>query len=326
MSRKNKIFVSAHYPGTSIERLAKKYDVRVFDKGRLPTAEEFAYHAQGSVALITTVSDIVDKKIIDLCPELKIVSNSGVGYENVDIPYATEKGIYVANTPNVLTESAADMAWALIMAVSRRVVEADSFVRGGEFTCWLPDLMLGLNVHGKTLGVYGMGRIGSAVARRASGFNMNIIYNNRGRNEGAEKDTGAAFVDFPTLLKNSDYIVVTTPLTPETRGRFGLTEFRQMKGDSVIINIGRGPIIKEAELAEALSQGLIWGAGLDVFENEPKVDPLLLEQNNVVLTPHMASASIETREEMIDMAVQSVEQALEGKTPVHLVNREALGS
>lgn len=322
----NKIFVSAVYPGSSIDRLAHKYDVLVFDKDRLPTSEELATEAEGSSALITTVSDIVNKHIMDLCPDLKIVSNSGVGYENVDIPYATEKGIFVTNTPGVLTETTADMAWVLMLSVGRRIVEADTYVRDGKFTCWKPTLMLGMNIHDKTLGVFGMGRIGTAVAKRATGFNMKIIYNNRGRNESAEKDTGAAFVDFPTLLKESDYIVVTTPLTPETKGRFGLPEFRQMKRDSVIINIGRGPVIKEAELARALKERLIWGAGLDVFENEPKVDQELLKQENVVLAPHMASASRETREEMIDMAVRSVELALSGEVPEHLVNPEVLGS
>jgi glyoxylate reductase len=322
----NKIFVSAGYPGNSIDSLSDKYDVHVFDKDRLPTAEELARKAEGSSALITTVSDIVNKKIIDLCPDLKIISNSGVGYENVDIPYATEKGIFVTNTPGVLTETTADMAWVLILSVGRRIVEADAYVREGQFKCWLPSLMLGMNIHNKTLGVFGMGRIGTAVARRASGFNMNIIYNNRGRNELAEKDTGAVFVDFQTLLKESDYIVVTTPLTPETKGRFGLPEFRQMKSGAIIINIGRGPVIKEAELAEALKERLIWGAGLDVFENEPKVDPELLKQKNVVLAPHMASASWETREEMIAMAVRSVELALNGEVPEHLVNPQVVSS
>jgi glyoxylate reductase len=322
----NKIFVSAGYPGNSIDSLSDKYDVHVFDKDRLPTAEELARKAEGSSALITTVSDIVNKKIIDLCPDLKIISNSGVGYENVDIPYATEKGIFVTNTPGVLTETTADMAWVLILSVGRRIVEADAYVREGQFKCWLPSLMLGMNIHNKTLGVFGMGRIGTAVARRASGFNMNIVYSNRGRNELAEKDTGAVFVDFQTLLKESDYIVVTTPLTPETKGRFGLPEFRQMKSEAIIINIGRGPVIKEAELAEALKERLIWGAGLDVFENEPKVDPELLKQKNVVLAPHMASASWETREEMIAMAVRSVELALNGEVPEHLVNPQVVSS
>ena len=307
-----KIFVSAKYPGPSINRLAQNYNVVVFDRSRVPTSQELEFESEGSSALITTVADIVDKKVIDLSPGLKIIANAAVGYENIDVTYATEKRIFVANTPGVLTETAADMAWALLMSSARRIVEADSFVRSGRFTCWLPTLMLGLNIHNKTLGIFGMGRIGTAVAKRGLGFGMRIIYNNRGANEEAEKETGASFVDFETLLKDSDYIVITTPLTPETKGRFGLPEFRRMKKESVIVNIGRGPIIKEAELATALKDGLIWGAGLDVFENEPVVDSELLKQRNVVLAPHIASASRETREEMIDMAVRSVELVLSG--------------
>ncbi len=181
-----------------------------------------------------------------------------------------------------------------------------------------------MDVHEKTLGVYGMGRIGTAVARRTKGFNMRVIYQNRGRNQIAEDETGATFVDFETLLKESDYIVITAPLTEDTRGRFGLDEFRKMKSTSIIVNVGRGPIIKESELATALKEGAIWGAGLDVFENEPQVNNELLEFKNTVLLPHIGSASIETRERMIDMAVQSVELALRGEVPKHLVNPEVL--
>ncbi len=319
-----KIFITSQYPGESLIRLSGKYDVEVFSKTTLPTQEELLENAKGSFALITTVSDLVDKKVIDSCPDLKIVSNSGVGYENVDIPYATEKGVFVTNTPNVLTETTADLAWALMFSVARRIVEADAYLREGKFTCWHPSLLLGMDVHEKTLGVYGMGRIGTAVARRTKGFNMRVIYQNRGRNQIAEDETGAEFVDFETLLEESDFIVITAPLTEETRGRFGLGEFQKMKSTSIIVNVGRGPIIKESELATALKEGAIWGAGLDVFENEPQVNNELLELKNTVLLPHIGSASIETRERMIDMAVQSVELALGGEVPKHLVNPEVL--
>jgi glyoxylate reductase len=197
-------------------------------------------------------------------------------------------------------------------------------VRRGDFKCWHPSLLLGQNIHGKTLGIFGMGRIGTAAARRASGFGMRVIYNNRKRNEKAERQTGAEFVEFPVLLKESDFIIVTSPLTNETRGRFGMDEFRQMKRTAVIVNVGRGPIIKEKELAEALREGIIWGAGLDVYEKEPEVDPGLLKSKNTVLLPHIGSASSETRIRMIGMAVESVELALAGKTPKHLVNPEVL--
>ena len=306
-----KIFVTSQYPGESVKRLSQKYDVTVYPKATLPTSQELLENAKDKSALITTVADIIGKDVIDLCPDLKIISNSAVGHENVDIPYATKKGIFVANTPGVLTETTADLAWALMFSVARRIVEADGYVREGNFTCWHPSLMLGMNLHDSTLGVYGMGRIGTAVARRAKGFNMKVIYQNRGRNEAAEEQTGASLVDFETLLKESDFIVVTAPLTDETRGRFGTDEFQTMKDTSIIVNVGRGPIIKEAELASALKDGLIWGAGLDVFEYEPEVNEELLKLRNTVLLPHIGSASIQTREKMIDMAVESVELALE---------------
>jgi glyoxylate reductase len=320
-----KIYVSAHYPGQPFVRLGKEYLVEEFLGDRLPTRSELLEGAAGSIAVIATVSDWIDKEFIDLLPELKIVSNCGVGYENVDVAYATERGVMVTNTPDVLTETSADLAWALMISAARRVVEADAYVRRGDFKCWHPSLLLGQNIHGKTLGIFGMGRIGAAAARRASGFGMRVLYYNRKRNEKAERETGALYADFPQLLKESDFILVSSPLNDETRGRFGLAEFKQMKRTAVIVNVGRGQIIKEAELAAALKEGIIWGAGLDVYEKEPQVDPDLLKLKNAVLLPHIGSASAETRIRMIEMAVESVELALGGKTPRCLVNPEVLG-
>ncbi|MCA9810780.1 MAG: D-glycerate dehydrogenase [Candidatus Dadabacteria bacterium] len=319
-----KIFVSLEYPGEAVGRLAERYKVAVFREERLPTRKELLEGAAGSSAIISTVADSIDREFIDLLPDLKIVSNCGVGYENVDVAYATERGVMVTNTPNVLTETTADLAWALIFAVARRVVEADAYVREGRFKTWHPSLLMGQNVHRKTLGVFGMGRIGSAVARRASGFGMRVLYHNRSRNEASEKETGAEYAEFPRLLEESDFIVITSPLNEGTRGRFGAEEFRIMKRGAIIVNVGRGPIIKEAELAAALKDGTIWGAGLDVYEKEPEIVPELLNLPNTVLLPHIGSAARETREDMIDMAVTSVELALDGKTPKHLVNPEVL--
>ncbi|HET7289675.1 MAG TPA: D-glycerate dehydrogenase [Thermodesulfobacteriota bacterium] len=319
-----KIYVSAHYPGEPFERLRENYHVEEFLGTRLPTSDELLEGARGSIAVISTVSDGIDKEFIDLLPGLRIVSNCGVGYENIDVPYATLRGVMVTNTPDVLTETTADLAWALLISAARRVVEADDYVRRGDFKCWHPSLLLGQNIHGKTLGIFGMGRIGTAAARRASGFGMRVIYNNRKRNERAEIETKAVYVDFPELLKESDFIIVASPLNKGTRGRFGMNEFRQMKRTAVIVNVGRGPIIKEKELAEALKEGVIWGAGLDVYEKEPEVDAGLLRLRNTVLLPHIGSASFETRVRMIEMAVESVELALSGKTPKHLVNPEVL--
>jgi glyoxylate reductase len=320
-----KIYVSAQYPGEPFGRLRKEYIVEEFPGDRLPTRAELLEGASGSIAVISTVSDRIDREFMDLLPGLKIVSNCGVGYENVDVAYATERGVMVTNTPDVLTETTADLAWALMISAARRVVEADAYVRRGDFKCWHPSLLLGQNIHGKTLGIFGMGRIGTAAARRAAGFGMKVIYYNRKRNEKAERETGAIYADFPSLLRESDFILVSSPLNDETRGRFGLAEFRQMKRTAIIVNVGRGPIIKEGELAAALKEGIIWGAGLDVYEREPEVDPELLKLKKTVLLPHIGSASAETRIRMIEMAVESVELALCGKIPKHLVNPEVLG-
>jgi glyoxylate reductase len=319
-----KVFITANLPGKSVELLKRDFHVEVFPEERSPTQDEILQGAKDAHALITMVADRIDKNIIDACPDLTVISNCGVGYENIDVSYATGKGIFVTNTPGVLTETTADLVWALIFSVARRIVEGDSFVRERKFVGWRPTLLLGVNIHGKTLGIYGMGRIGTAVARRAMGFDMQVIYHSRKKNEEAEKETGAKHVDFPTLLQESDFIVITAPLNEESRGRFGLAEFRKMKASSVLVNVGRGQIIKEKELSLALKEGIIWGAGLDVYEREPIIEEELLKLTSVVLLPHLGSASRETREKMAEMAVESVIQTLNGKTPRNLVNPEVL--
>ena len=319
-----KVFITANLPGKSVELLKETFHVEVFPEDRSPTEDEILQGAKNSHALITMVADGIDKHIINSSPNLSVISNCGVGYENIDVPYATQQGIFVTNTPGVLTETTADLVWGLIFSVARRLVEGDSFVREGKFVGWRPTLLLGVNVHRKTLGIYGMGRIGRAVARRAKGFDMPVIYHNRKKNDEAERETGAKHVDFPTLLRESDFVVITAPLNEESRGRFGLQEFRQMKGSSVLVNVGRGQIVKEKELSLALKNGIIWGAGLDVYEREPLIEDELLNLKNVVLLPHLGSASRETRERMAEMAVESVIQALNGKTPRNLVNPEVL--
>ncbi len=319
-----KVFITANLPGKSIELLKRDFHVEVFPEERTPTRDELQGGARDARALITMLSDRVDKALIDSCPNLRVVSNCAVGTENIDIPYATKKGIFITNTPGILTETTADLAWALILSVSRRVLEGDSIVREGKFIGWRPSLLMGLSVHGKTMGIYGMGRIGIAVGRRAKGFDMNVIYHNRNRSEEAEREIGARYVNFPTFLRESDFLVITAPLNEESQGRFGTEEFQQMKKNSVLVNIGRGQIVKEKELALALKEGIIWGAGLDVYEEEPIVEEGLLKLRNVALLPHLGSASHETREKMTEMAVENVILALSGKTPRNLVNPEVL--
>ena len=319
-----KVFITANLPGKSVELLKRDFHVEVFPEERPATRNELLKGANDAHAIITMLFDKVDRTLIDSCPNLRVISNCAVGTENIDTPYASEKRIFVTNTPGVLTETTADLAWALILSVSRRLVEGDSFLRDGKFTGWRPLLLLGVNVYGKTLGIYGMGRIGTAVGRRAKGFDMQVIYHNRRRNEEVEREIRAKHVDFLTLLRESDFLVITAPLNEESRGRFGIEEFRKMKRTSVLVNIGRGQIVKERDLAFALKEGIIWGAGLDVYEREPIVEKGLLELKNVVLIPHLGSATEETRTRMVDIAVENVILALSGDIPKSLVNPKVL--
>jgi len=319
-----KVFITARLPGNSVELLKREFHVDVFPEERPATRNELLKGAKDAHGLITMLFDKVDRILIDSCQKLCVISNCAVGTENIDIPYATKKRIFVTNTPGVLTETTADLAWALILSVSRRVVEGDTFLRDGKFIGWRPSLLLGVNVYGKTLGIYGMGRIGTAVSRRAKGFDMQVIYHNRRRNKDGERKIRAKYVDFPNLLKESDFLVITAPLNEESQGRFGIEEFRKMKRTSVLVNVGRGQIVKEKELAFALKEGIIWGAGLDVYEREPHVAEGLLKIKNVVLIPHLGSATEETRTRMADIAVENVVLALSGNIPKNLVNPKVL--
>lgn len=277
---------------------------------------------QGVVCLIT---DKIDAEVLAAAPALKVVANVAVGYDNIDVAAATARRIVVTNTPEVLTETTADFAWALLMATARRVVEADQYVRAGKFTRWELMIFLGGDVNGKTLGILGLGRIGRAVARRARGFNMRILYHDAVRADGAtEKELGLTFVDKPTLLRESDFVTIHTPLLPETRHLIDAAELKQMKRTAYLINAARGPIVNEAALVQALREGWIAGAGLDVYEEEPKVHPGLLGLPNVVLAPHIASASIDTRIRMTRLAVENCLAVLEGKPPLTPVNPQVL--
>jgi glyoxylate reductase len=254
-----------------------------------------------------------------------VVSNVAVGYNNIDVAAATARGIVVTNTPDVLTETTADFAWALLMATARRVVEADQYVRAGKFSRWEWELLWGSDVFGKTLGIIGFGRIGKAVARRGRGFGMRILYTDAVRADAAvERELGATFADKPTLLRESDFVTVHTPLLPETRHLIGAAELKMMKRTAYLINAARGPIVNEAQLVQALKEGWIAGAGLDVYEEEPKVHPGLLSLPSVVLAPHIASASSETRIKMGTLAMENCLAVLEGKTPPTPVNPEVL--
>ena len=275
---------------------------------------------RGKQGLICQITDLIDDEVLAAAPELKVISNIAVGYNNIDLTAARRRGVVVTNTPDVLTETTADFAWALLMAAARRVVEADAYARSGRWQRWQWDLLWGQDVHGKTLGVLGFGRIGRAVARRALGFNMRVLYHDAVRpSADVERELRASYADMDTVLKEADFVTLHTPLLPETRHLIGERALRLMKKSAVLVNAARGPIVDEAALVRALQERWIAAAGIDVFEEEPKIHPGLIPLDNVVLAPHIASASFDTRVAMATLAVRNCLAVLEGKpaiTPV----------
>lgn len=320
-----KVFVSRMLPAEAMDLVRARADAEVNAEDRSLGKAELAIRLKDKAGLVCLLTDTIDDELLAQAPQLKVVANVAVGYNNIDVEAATRRGVVVTNTPGVLTETTADFTWALLMATARRVVEGDRYVRAGQFKEWGLMLLLGTDVHGKTLGIAGFGRIGKAVARRALGFGMRILYHDVIRaDQASEAEHKATFVDKATLLKESDFITLHVNLTPETRHYIGEPELRQMKPTAFLINASRGPVVHEAALARALREKWIAGAGLDVYEEEPKVHPGLLQLDNVVLAPHIASASRETRGLMARMAVENCLAVLEGKTPPNPVNPEAL--
>jgi glyoxylate reductase len=265
----------------------------------------------------------ISKEIIDGSPRLRVISNIAVGYDNIDVDACTRRHILVTNTAGVLTEATADLAFALLLAVARRVAEGDRYVRGGHWKQWQWNCLWGTEMHGKTLGLYGFGRIAQATARRGRGFSMRILYHARHRAPaGVEKEFAAEFVERETLLRQSDFLSLHVPLTPETHHAIGAPELALMKSSAFIINAARGPVIDEEALVQALQTRRLAGAGLDVFENEPQVHPVLLAMDNVTLSPHVGSATAETRLRMAMLASKNLLAALRGERPPNLVNLE----
>lgn len=283
------------------------------------TRPELLARVQGKQGLICQITDTIDDEVLST-PGLKVVSNVAVGYNNIDVAAAKRRGVTITNTPDVLTETTADFAWALLMGAARRVVEADRYARSGEWTTWKWDLLWGMDIYGKTLGVLGFGRIGRAVARRALGFNMRVLYHDPVRaSPETERELKATYVDRDTLLRESDFVSLHVLLSAETRHLIDEPALRSMKKTAVLVNAARGPIVDEAALVRALSEHWIAAAGLDVFEEEPKIHPGLLPLTNVVMAPHIASASLDTRIAMSTLAVKNCLAVLDGKpalTPV----------
>ncbi len=308
---KPSILVTYKLPSSAIEPLSAVGDVEVFREGTL-SKDELIRRVQGKQALVVAALDKVDKDVIDAGSSLKIISNVAVGYNNLDVPYARSKGIVLTNTPDVLTEATANMAMTLILAVTRRIVEGDRVVRRGDWKGFALDFMIGSDIQGRQLGIIGLGRIGQAVADKARHFGMRIAYHN----PSARAVAGFESMTFDQLLATSDVVSLHVPLSPQTKHLIDRTALSRMKRSAYLINTSRGLVVDEAALAWALGEGIIKGAGLDVYEDEPKIHPALLALENVVLVPHMASATAETRAAMYDLVARNVINVLSGQPPV----------
>ena len=288
---------------------------------RAMTRDEFLEAVRGRNGLLCLLTEDIDDEVLDISPGLKGVAIYAVGYNNIDVDACTRRGIPVTNTPDVLTDTTADIAWALIFATARRVAEGDRFVRDGRFTGWGPLLMLGSDVTGKTLGIIGAGRIGTATAARAAGFSMPIVYTSRSRSEAIER-LGARYLPLDDLLRESDFVSLHVPLTPETTHLIGPRELGLMKPTAYLINTTRGPVVDEKALVQALRNGVIAGAGLDVFEREPELEPGLADLESVVMLPHVGSGTVATRIRMGNMAAANLIAMVNGKDPPNCVNPE----
>jgi len=321
-----KIYVCRPLPEKALALLRGRTEMRLWEQNEIPPPREVLLREVADIdGLLSLLTDRVDGELLDRAPRLRVVSNYAVGFDNIDVPAATQHGVVVTNTPGVLTETVADFAMTLILATARRVVEADKYTRANLWRSWEPMLFLGQDVHGATLGLIGLGRIGSAVARRARGFNMRILYHDVIRREDLEAELGIEYRPFEEVLREADFVSVHVPLMPETRHLIGREQLKMMKRTAVLVNTARGPIVDTLALAEALREGWIWAAGLDVFEKEPiEPDHPLLALDNVIVVPHIASASIETRTKMAVMAAENLLAVLEGRRPPNPVNPEVL--
>ncbi len=318
------VLVTRRLPKGPMEAIRARTEADVWDDEWVIPRDELIRRVAGKRGAVTLLTERVDDEFCEAAgPELLIVANYAVGFDNIDVPALTKRGVMATNTPEVLTETTADTAWALLMAAARRVPEGDRFLRAGTKWIWGPEMMLGQDIHGKTLGVVGFGRIGQAVAQRGRGFGMRIVYYDLYRpSEEVERSMGAEYRELDGLLAESDFISIHVALTPDTRHLFSTDQFRAMKPTAVIVNTSRGPVVDEAALAAALRDGELFAAGLDVFEKEPEVHPDLLAQPNAVVIPHLGSATVETRDAMGMLAAENLIAGLEGRKPPTLLNPE----
>ena len=310
----DRVLVTREIPEAGL-RLLADFDVTVLAE-RPPTRDELLEAVRGTSGVLSTATENMDGAVMDAAGEgLRVIANMAVGYDNIDVEAAGERGIVVTNTPGVLDETTADVAFMLVLAAARRLGEGERLLRAGKWEWWGPKQLRGLDVWGKRLGIVGMGRIGRAVARRGRGFGMEILYHNRSRKEDAENELGARYLDLDDLLRESDFVSIHTPLTDETRHLISERELGLMRETAVLVNTSRGPVVDEGALAAALAEGRIFAAGLDVYEEEPKVHPELLELENVVLAPHVGSATIDTRDKMAALAAENLAGVLRGEEP-----------
>jgi glyoxylate reductase len=326
-SNRKKVYITRKLPEEAMKILESKFDVEVWPDEMPPPKELLIEKVKDVDGVICLLTEPIDEEVINAGgPQLRGISQVAVGFNNIDVKAATEKGIYVTNTPGVLTDTTADFAFTLLMAVARRVAEADRYVKTGKWKVpWGLMMMLGQDVGGRTIGIIGMGRVGSAVAKRAKGMNMKILYYDVYRNEQAERELGAKYVDLETVLKEADFVTVHVPLLPSTHHLINEERLKLMKKTACLINTSRGPVVEEEALYKALTEGWIWAAGLDVWEEEP-TDPNnpLLKLDNMTAAPHIASGSIATRTKMAVMAAENMVAIQDGKVPPNLVNKEVL--
>ena len=324
--QKKKVFVTRKIPEKGLQLLRKHFIIKVYSKDQIIPRKELLKEVKNCDALLSLLTEKIDEEILSANPRLKVVSNYAVGYDNIDIKAATARGIPVCNTPGVLENAVAEHTFALLMALCKRIAEADQFVRAGKYKRWEPMLLLGTELEGKTIGIIGLGRIGAGVAERAkNGMGVKVLYHDIKRNEEFEKKYQARFASKEELLKKSDFVSLHVPLLPSTRHLIGKRELALMKKTAYLINTSRGPVVDEKALVKALQKKQIAGAGLDVFENEPKLTPGLSKLKNVVLTPHTASATVEARTAMSELAAQNIIDILQGRKAKFTINPEVYG-
>lgn len=310
-----KVYITSNIPDVADEYLKTRFEVKKNTENKKLSKEELIVLGNAYDGLITSLSDNFDASVLSNIERAKVFANYAVGFNNFDVEYAKQNDIIITNTPEVLSDTTAEMAISLLFAVSRRVVEADRYIRNGKWQGFSPKLLLGKDIHNKTIGIIGAGRIGHRFAEKMRGFHMQVLYHNRERDLAFEKSFNALYKPLDELLKESDIVSIHVPLTKETKHMISQKELNLMKSDAILINTSRGAVIKEDDLVDILKNGKIYGAGLDVFENEPDLNSELMKLDNVVLTPHIGSASIETREEMALMAAKNVMNVLTGKEP-----------